>query len=555
MENEEYIESGLSVGAVKYVDPNEIITEEEYNYIKNKVPELDGRVGVIEDEIEEINSSLADKVNKYTEFNVRDYGAKGDGVTDDSEAIRRCIDDLPNENFKLIFPPGLYIQGDGTNPHYEKGSNGAYSGEPSIGKPISFVFENKKNFTVEGYGACIEAHKDNSCINNNRGFEFSQCENGTISGLKYNGNISNRKPWGADGGSYNNQSGFTIRSSKHITLKDIVSNDCVMDGFSVYGSYINGEYIYSEYIRLENCIAERNYRQGMSVVNAHNGTCINCQFNYTGTIYGTSPRDGVDLEQGYSGYTDRGQKNWIFDKCVFKGNAGDGLALHWGTYNANVTNCYFEDNGIFTPKDSDYLTRDNNICNNIFYNWKTFSIDGGGACVNGNKFYNDTVKSTISINDSANLYKKGFCRKQMFKNNYFECKLKMHDLTSTNLDMTQIFFNNEVEIESNEFINLTRIVDGTVQISFNATGLTLGSIVKNNRFTYNDDRVTGVMGKVVISNSIDRNSNEYSPLYGMTFKRPTMIETQKGYSIYDTNLLKPIYWNGTNWTDCNGSVV
>ena len=54
----------LSVGAVKYVDPNEIITEAEYNYIKNKVPELNGRVGVIEDNIDEINSSLDKKANK-----------------------------------------------------------------------------------------------------------------------------------------------------------------------------------------------------------------------------------------------------------------------------------------------------------------------------------------------------------------------------------------------------------------------------------------------------------------------------------------------------------
>ena len=54
----------LSVGAVKYVDPNEIITEAEYNYIKNKVPELDGRVTTIEDEIKEINPSLDNKANK-----------------------------------------------------------------------------------------------------------------------------------------------------------------------------------------------------------------------------------------------------------------------------------------------------------------------------------------------------------------------------------------------------------------------------------------------------------------------------------------------------------
>lgn len=43
MEDEQYIniEDGLSVGAIKYVDPNEIITEEEFNYIINKVPELE----------------------------------------------------------------------------------------------------------------------------------------------------------------------------------------------------------------------------------------------------------------------------------------------------------------------------------------------------------------------------------------------------------------------------------------------------------------------------------------------------------------------------------
>lgn len=65
MDDEQYIniEDGLSVGAVKYADPNEIITEEEYSYIKNKVPELDERVGIIDDEIKEINSSLDNKAN------------------------------------------------------------------------------------------------------------------------------------------------------------------------------------------------------------------------------------------------------------------------------------------------------------------------------------------------------------------------------------------------------------------------------------------------------------------------------------------------------------
>ena len=48
----------LSVGAVKIADKDEILTEEEIDAINNKIPELDKRVGDIEDEIEGINSSL-----------------------------------------------------------------------------------------------------------------------------------------------------------------------------------------------------------------------------------------------------------------------------------------------------------------------------------------------------------------------------------------------------------------------------------------------------------------------------------------------------------------
>ena len=79
----------LSVGAVKYMDPNEMITEEEYNYIKNKIPELDGRVGNIEGEIEGINSSLDNKTN-YTVF-VESF-KRLSTENDDTGRIQRAID-------------------------------------------------------------------------------------------------------------------------------------------------------------------------------------------------------------------------------------------------------------------------------------------------------------------------------------------------------------------------------------------------------------------------------------------------------------------------------
>ena len=51
MDNEEYIESGLSVGTMKIANKYEIFTEEEIDFINNVIPELDERV-------EEINSSF-----------------------------------------------------------------------------------------------------------------------------------------------------------------------------------------------------------------------------------------------------------------------------------------------------------------------------------------------------------------------------------------------------------------------------------------------------------------------------------------------------------------
>ena len=66
MENEEYldIKEGLSVGTMKIANKYEIFTEEEIDAINNKIPELDERVGVIEDEIDEINSSLDKKASQ-----------------------------------------------------------------------------------------------------------------------------------------------------------------------------------------------------------------------------------------------------------------------------------------------------------------------------------------------------------------------------------------------------------------------------------------------------------------------------------------------------------
>ena len=123
----------LSVGAIKIANKYDIFTEEEVVAINNKIPELDGRVGDIEDEIVEINSSLdnimqypildieKEQINnisiinkKYPYLHVHSYGAVNDGETDCTNAIQLAVD-LSEKLYPLglgrekLFESGGYV--------------------------------------------------------------------------------------------------------------------------------------------------------------------------------------------------------------------------------------------------------------------------------------------------------------------------------------------------------------------------------------------------------------------------------------------------------------
>ncbi|KIO78628.1 hypothetical protein TH53_02465 [Pedobacter lusitanus] len=52
-------------------------------------------------------------------LNVKDFGARGNGITDDYIPIQKCIDEaLKNQKSKVIFPPGKYIISKGLVAHY-----------------------------------------------------------------------------------------------------------------------------------------------------------------------------------------------------------------------------------------------------------------------------------------------------------------------------------------------------------------------------------------------------------------------------------------------------
>ena len=132
----------LSVGAIGIGSKYDIFTKEEIDNI-DKIPELDERIDIVEDEMEEslkfevvgegaavpdisgvyddteiremideVNASLDNKamlVNSTDWINLKEFGAKMDGVTDDSDVFQEAVN-ISNKNTVIFIGSGnLYL--------------------------------------------------------------------------------------------------------------------------------------------------------------------------------------------------------------------------------------------------------------------------------------------------------------------------------------------------------------------------------------------------------------------------------------------------------------
>lgn len=68
-----------------------------------------GPVGPVAPGTDPTSGGFVDKSNQYCVFNVKSYGAVGDGVTDDTLAIQAVLDLLGDNGGELYFPSGTYI--------------------------------------------------------------------------------------------------------------------------------------------------------------------------------------------------------------------------------------------------------------------------------------------------------------------------------------------------------------------------------------------------------------------------------------------------------------
>jgi parallel beta-helix repeat protein len=298
--------------------------------------------------------------------NVRDTGARCDGVTDDTAAIQRAIDQVGGTGGTVLVPAGTCLithQTTWPSASLILKSNMTFKMEPgavikmkpsSSGMYTLLYMANVSNVNIVGGKLLGERHQHLTPGNN------------AYTTPKSEGCPIPEDCWG--------QWGYGIwvdYGSRNIYVDGVESREMWGDGLAVSGA--GGGKAFN--VNVYNFTADDNRRQGMSIMDVDGMVVRNSVFKNT---WGHSPISGIDIEPMAH---DTGTNNILIEGNTFDHNRGAGLLLSGviGKSN-NIT----VKNNIFTY---------NSAVGMVWYN------PGVGSSFSGNTFsgngYNDQIGYTI----------------------------------------------------------------------------------------------------------------------------------------------------------------
>jgi parallel beta-helix repeat protein len=188
--------------------------------------------------------------------NVKNTGAKGDGVTDDTAAIQAAIDQVTGTGGTVYVPDGTYM----------------------IDAVTMLFVKSNMTFSMSS-GAILKAIPNGANDFNIIRINFASNVNvvgGTLQGERYQHLVTSGE-FGM---------GLGIYGSSNVFIDGVTSKDNWGDGFYLGTNSPSG-------ITFCNVTADNNRRQGMSVITANGMVIKNSTFKNTN---GTAPASGIDIE-------------------------------------------------------------------------------------------------------------------------------------------------------------------------------------------------------------------------------------------------------------------
>ena len=243
------------------------------------------------------------------------YGAKGDGVTDDTAALQSAIRATLAQGGRLMLDAGKTYR---------------------ISRGLNFIGGSR--FELDGRGATLEMAGGAPVSWGYFMLHFAQCSDFTVRDLRLDANRKRRTPREVD--AHN----VMVVGSRRFAFSRVRSDNAVTDGYYLAArDRARPGTFCADGLFLE-CSADHGYRQGMSIINATRIRIIGGRFTRT---RGTPPQAGIDVESN-RGSAMPGNSDIAIFGASFTGNAGRGISLGPEVERperVTVGHSYFADNG------------------------------------------------------------------------------------------------------------------------------------------------------------------------------------------------------------------
>lgn len=223
------------------------------------------------------------RVKEYSNLiNVKDFGAVGDGTTDDTEAIKSAVASLNENGGILYFPTGTYVVSVSDNKESSINLNSDKNIEVDFGKSTI-------QMTTNGYPNYYIVNAEN-CTN-------VEVRNGNLIGDRLTHDYVTTESshcWGH---------GVVSKNNKSCNILNMEISDMTGDAIST-STYDNGTT--KGTTNINDCNLHHCRRMGITIIDSDIVNVKNTNIQYIGTtdgIEGVAPKSGIDIEPHYENGT------------------------------------------------------------------------------------------------------------------------------------------------------------------------------------------------------------------------------------------------------------
>lgn len=259
-------------------------------------------------------------------FNVLDYGVKGDGVTDDTDAIQALLRTASGQG-PVYFPAGTYMVR--TNQILPGNVN-----KRGIHIPSNSELILDENATIQGI-ATIDDVYNVLCV--------YLVDNVTIRGGTIRGDADTHTP-----SAFFNGICLRIQGSTNVTVENVSFTNGYADGCAIVYDDITAPYVDCKNIHLINCNSTYNNRNGLSVIGCDGGSVVGGNYSYN---FGEGNTEcGIDIEPNSTKPSASGPStvsNFTVSGIVAHSNGLTGIALagYGNILNVSVVGNTLKNNG------------------------------------------------------------------------------------------------------------------------------------------------------------------------------------------------------------------